>query len=71
MSFDDSRADSSAGLPPPALEGAFAATGSPSGRRIARKYLYRKSLLPTQQQLKDMNLVDGENEIVFEVEVFE
>ncbi len=67
MSFDDARVDSSAGQPP-LLEGDVP-PGSSSGRRISRKYLYRKSLLPTQQQLKDMNLVDGENEIVFEVEV--
>ena len=38
-------------------------------RKIARKYLYRKSLVPTQGQLESMGLVDGENEIIFEVDV--
>jgi hypothetical protein len=38
-------------------------------RKIARKYLYRKSLVPTQQQLLAMDLVTGENDIVFEAEV--
>jgi hypothetical protein len=38
-------------------------------RKIPRKYLYRKSLVPTQQQLESMQLMHGQNEIIFEVEV--
>jgi hypothetical protein len=34
-----------------------------------RKYRYRKTLVPTQEQIKLMELVDGMNEINFEVEV--
>lgn len=34
----------------------------------SRKYLYRKSLVPSQGQLKAMNLVNGQNEITFIVE---
>jgi hypothetical protein len=34
-----------------------------------RKYRYRKTLVPSQEQIKSMNLVDGLNEISFEAEV--
>jgi hypothetical protein len=34
-----------------------------------RKYRYRKTIVPTQKQIKVMELVDGKNEIVFEIEV--
>jgi hypothetical protein len=34
-----------------------------------RKYRYRKTLVPSQEQIKSMELVDGMNEINFEVEV--
>jgi hypothetical protein len=35
----------------------------------ARKYRYRKSLVPTQEHLLGLNLKDGENEVVFQLEV--
>lgn len=37
-------------------------------RVLSRKYLYRKTLVPTQEQIQAMELQDGQNEIVFEVE---
>ena len=33
-----------------------------------KKYRYRKSLIPTQEQLTALALKDGENEIVFQLE---
>mmetsp|Transcript_20209 Transcript_20209/g.29016 ORF Transcript_20209/g.29016 Transcript_20209/m.29016 type:complete len:1153 (+) Transcript_20209:94-3552(+) len=39
-----------------------------TGRVLPRKYLYRKTLVPNQEQIKAMDLQDGENEISFEVE---
>eukprot|EP00604_Paraphysomonas_vestita_P003357 CAMPEP_0174818958 /NCGR_PEP_ID=MMETSP1107-20130205/1920_1 /TAXON_ID=36770 /ORGANISM="Paraphysomonas vestita, Strain GFlagA" /LENGTH=1171 /DNA_ID=CAMNT_0016031619 /DNA_START=297 /DNA_END=3809 /DNA_ORIENTATION=- len=33
-----------------------------------RKYRYRKTLVPTQEQIKSLDLTDGKNEITFEVE---
>jgi len=38
-----------------------------TGPDRSRKYLYRKSLVPSQEQLKAMNLVNGQNEITFVV----
>lgn len=43
-------------------------TSLSDGRLVAKRYLYRRSLVPTQQQLIDMQLEEGENEIIFEVE---
>jgi hypothetical protein len=40
----------------------------PDGRMVAKRYLYRRSLVPTQEQLADMQLEEGANEIIFEVE---
>lgn len=40
-----------------------------SGAAGARKYRYRKSLVPTQEHLLELNLKDGENEVVFQLEV--
>ena len=34
----------------------------------SRKYLYRKSLVPSQAQIKAMNLVNGQNHITFQIE---
>jgi hypothetical protein len=42
-------------------------TGNP--RQIPRRYLYRKSLVPTQDQILSMELIDGQNELSFEIEV--
>ena len=36
--------------------------------RKSRKYLYRKSLVPSQEQVQAMNLLNGRNEITFQVE---
>jgi hypothetical protein len=43
-------------------------TSLPDGRMVAKRYLYRRSLVPTQEQLADMQLEEGANEIIFEVE---
>jgi phosphatidate phosphatase LPIN len=39
----------------------------PGGIRI-KKYLYQKSLVPTQEQLQGLKLKDGANEVVFELD---
>jgi phosphatidate phosphatase LPIN len=39
----------------------------PGGIRI-KKYLYQKSLVPTQEQLQGLKLKDGVNEVVFELD---
>lgn len=42
---------------------------APSGGLVrVRKYLYQKSLVPTQEQLQGLNLKDGANTVVFELE---
>ena len=49
--------------------GAASTANDEKKRLVPRKYLYRKTLVPTQAQIQAMELQDGQNEIVFEVEV--
>ncbi len=70
LSFDDVESCANSSMNPP-QDGTAAAVedtgrGNPSKR--VRKYLYRKSLVPNQEQLKAMNLKNGRNEITFKVE---
>lgn len=52
-----------------ATTGSTKDTGATNATSGVRKYLYRKTLVPSQEQIQAMNLEDGQNEISFQVEV--